>query len=196
MTCRQTGLQFSHTHYRLPHFKKIAHEMYSLCASSYVLKSIFVLLNVNPEAHISELQLRLPHPRNWTLRLKRVQQTRLHGRWQLTSNKAQLWLTWTKPHSIDCLNSFLPKDVNPGKTPRQMWTTTAELVSVSCIYWLRRRTMMSPWVKSAEHTCVTVSSFCRPVVPRQPKKTFVSGAGATRHHIITGPQRGQVIISQ
>lgn len=39
-----------------------------LCVSSHVLKSIFVLLNVNPEAHISELQLEPPHPKTsqWT----------------------------------------------------------------------------------------------------------------------------------
>lgn len=55
---------------RLPFLKRwcIVEKMSSLCVSSCVLQPIFVLLNVNPEAHINELQPEPPHPKTsqWT----------------------------------------------------------------------------------------------------------------------------------
>lgn len=143
--------------------------MSSLCVSSCVLQSIFVLQNVNPEAHINELQLEPPHPKNLPVncdqRLRGVQQTRLHGRWQLMSSQAKLWLTWTKPHPIYWIHTFRQRMQTQEKLFGWFLTGNVNHASWTCFRLLHLLTEMEDdddvtMSKSAEHSYLTVSSLC------------------------------------
>lgn len=75
---------------------------------------------------------------------------------------------------------------------------TAELIFHTCFCLLHLFTVMEDndvtiSKSAATHTLRSVLSTGK---KNKKNKTFVSGAGATRHHIITEPQRGEVIISQ
>lgn len=75
---------------------------------------------------------------------------------------------------------------------------TAELIFHTCFCLLHLFTVMEDndvtISKSAATHLLDGQFFLWPKKTNQ--KTFFSGAGATRHHIITEPQRGEVIISQ
>lgn len=75
---------------------------------------------------------------------------------------------------------------------------TAELIFHTCFCLLHLFTVMEDndvtISKSAATHRLYGQFFLR--ARKTTKKPFVSGAGATRHHIITEPQRGEVIISQ